>query len=107
MAGMPRLHYTAWVKAGDKEPIEIAVDVLNPDRLVAEQSLARVPGLGGEAGSMLGLTMSTAWIWAAAKRQGLYSGELMAFLTTDCLHFDADDDDDAETDPTPRDRLTG
>lgn len=103
---MPRLRYTAWIQNGVPDPVQIEVDVLNPDRLVAEQSLARVPGLGGEVGATLGLTMSTAWIWAAAKRAGLYTGELMQFLTTDCLYFDAVDDD-APVDPTPPDRLIG
>lgn len=82
------------------------VEAINPDYLVIEQAMPRI-GLSSSA-KAAPMTYMTCLAWAAAKRLGVYGGELVDFKSRDCVALDVvkeDDDDDDEAglvDPTTR-----
>jgi hypothetical protein len=59
------------------------IDVINPDRLRAEQKAQQIPGLGDV--TKFPMTLTTLWCWAACKRLGLTNAEAVAFLNEVCL----------------------
>lgn len=85
-----------WVEQGDdQEPAEHEVQVKHVDRLKAELELNR---LGIEAMSAP-MHLTTAWAWAALKRDGGYDKPLAKFLAGDCADVEQLDDDE-EVPPT-------
>lgn len=67
----------------DPQPTVHVIDVINPDRLRAEQMGTQIPGLGDL--SKIPLTLTTLWCWAACKRLGLTDVKAVVFLNDVCL----------------------
>lgn len=101
MARLPKMGATIWIVREDgTEPGDddgIHVDIRHPDRLVAEVALQRL----GMNDADLAQTLTTAWAWAAAKREGHYTGDLAKFLHADVFDLAMDDDEEESADPTP------
>lgn len=84
------LGYTAYLADGSEHHVHVRW----ADQLLAEREAPRHGITNAQP-----LHVTTYWVWAALKREGLYTGEFQQFLNVDVLGI-TPDSEQAEVPPT-------